>query len=176
MRVGEEGGPPDVGEDAIKVSTDTVASAAGDVESIDTRLPPLPDLHEKDLADVLGKEPVVLAFATPQLCQTRVCGPVVDVVAEVKNEVGDGITFIHQEIYNENDINKGFRPQVGAVAPAHRALDVPHRPRRQGRRAVRGRRQRRRAVDCREDSSSNTNAADYQFLFRKLDGCPMSSG
>ncbi|HEX8086772.1 MAG TPA: hypothetical protein VF529_20965 [Solirubrobacteraceae bacterium] len=113
MRAGRRGGPPDVGEKAIKVSTDTVASAAGNVESIDTRIPPLPDLHEKDLADVLGKEPIVLAFATPQLCQTRVCGPVVDVVAEVKNEVGDGITFIHQEIYNDNDINKGFRPQVG---------------------------------------------------------------
>ena len=113
MRVGEEGGPPEVGERAIEVSTDTVASAAGNVEAIDTRLPPLPELHEKDLADVLGKEPVVLAFATPQLCQTRVCGPVVDVVAQVKNEVGDGVTFIHQEIYNENDINKGFRPQVG---------------------------------------------------------------
>ena len=113
MRVGEDGGPPEVGEQAIEVSTDTVASAAGDVESIDTRIPPLPDLHEKDFAEVLGKEPVVLAFATPQLCQTRVCGPVVDVVAQVKNEVGDGVTFIHQEIYNENDINKGFRPQVG---------------------------------------------------------------
>ena len=113
MRAGRGGGPPDVGDKAIKVSTDTVASAAGDVESIDTRIPPLPDLHEKDLAEVLGKEPVVLAFATPQLCQTRVCGPVVDVVAEVKNEVGDGVTFIHQEIYQDNDLNKGFRPQVG---------------------------------------------------------------
>ncbi len=102
-----------MGEDAIRVNTDTVESAGGDLESIDTRIPPLADLHEKDLADVLGKEPVVLAFATPQLCQTRVCGPVVDVVAEVKNSVGDGVTFIHQEIYNENDINQGFRPQVG---------------------------------------------------------------
>ena len=58
----------------------------------------------------------MLAFATPQLCQTRVCGPVVDVVAEVKNEVGDGVTFIHQEIYANNDINQGFRPQVAKWA------------------------------------------------------------
>ncbi len=113
MRVGQPGGPPDVGEQAVPVSTDTVESAGGDLESIDTRIPPLAELHEKDLADVLGKEPVVLAFATPQLCQTRVCGPVVDVVAEVKNSVGDGVTFIHQEIYRDNDINQGFRPQVG---------------------------------------------------------------
>jgi hypothetical protein len=114
LRAGQRGGPPDVGDPAIKVSTDTVASAAGDVASIDTRIPPLPELHQDDFADVLGRKPVVLAFATPQLCQTRVCGPVVDVVAEVKNEVSDdGIAFIHQEIYRDNDINKGFRPQVG---------------------------------------------------------------
>ena len=113
MRVGVEGGPPDIGEKAIRVHTDTVASAGGDLESIDTRLPPLPELHEKDFFDVMGKEPVVLSFATPQLCQTRVCGPTVDVAAEVRAST-DGVTFIHQEIYVDNDINKGFRPPVGA--------------------------------------------------------------
>ena len=112
MRTQQQGGPPDVGDPAIKVKTDTVASANGDLESIDTRLPPLAELHEKSLDEVLGKKPVVLAFATPQLCQTRVCGPVVDVVAEVKSTT-DGVEFIHQEIYADNDINQGFRPQVG---------------------------------------------------------------
>ncbi len=115
LRAGQRGGPPDVGEPAIRVETDTVDSAGGDLESIDTRLPPLAELHEKSFADVLGKEPVVLAFATPQLCQTRVCGPVVDVVAEVKAST-EGVTFIHQEIYANNDINQGFRPQVAKWA------------------------------------------------------------
>lgn len=115
LRAGQRGGPPDVGDRAISVETDTVASAGGDLESIDTRIPPLTELHEKSLADVLGKEPVVLAFATPQLCQTRVCGPVVDVVAQVKAST-DGVTFIHQEIYANNDINQGFRPQVAKWA------------------------------------------------------------
>ena len=32
----------------------------------------------------LGKKPVVLTFATPLLCQSRVCGPVVDVVEQVQ--------------------------------------------------------------------------------------------
>lgn len=114
MRAGRRGGPPDVGDRAIKVDTDTVDDAGGDLSTIDTRIPPLADLHEKSLAEVLGEEPVVLAFATPQLCQTRVCGPVVDVVAEVKAATEGDVTFIHQEIYKDNDINKGFRPQVGA--------------------------------------------------------------
>ena len=114
MRAGQQGAPPDVGERAIKIHTDTVQSAGGDLASIDTRLPPLAELHENDLFDVLDQKPVVVAFATPQLCQTRVCGPVVDVVAEVKSEVGDDVAFIHQEIYKDNDINKGFRPQIAA--------------------------------------------------------------
>ncbi|HEX2086674.1 MAG TPA: thioredoxin family protein [Solirubrobacteraceae bacterium] len=114
MHAGRRGGPPDIGDEAISVHTDTVEDAAGNLESIDTRIPPLAELHEEDLADVLGERPVVLAFATPQLCQTRVCGPVVDVAAEVKASVeGEDIVFIHQEIYVNNDINQGFRPQVG---------------------------------------------------------------
>jgi hypothetical protein len=115
MRAGQRGGPPDVGDKAIRVDTDTVEDAGGELESIDTRIPPLAELHERSLSEVLGKEPVVLAFATPQLCQTRVCGPVVDVVAQVKAETsGKDVTYIHQEIYKGNDINQGFRPQVGA--------------------------------------------------------------
>ena len=84
----------------------------GDLAAIDTRIPPLPELHSTNFADVLGKRPVVLAFATPQLCQTRVCGPVVDVVAEVRAQ-SEGVEFIAQEIYVDNDINKRVRPQVG---------------------------------------------------------------
>ena len=112
MRAGP-GGPPDLGEKAIRVDTDTPQDVGGDLAAIDTRIPPLPELHQTNFADVLGKKPVVLAFATPQLCQTRVCGPVVDVVAEVRAQT-DGVEFIAQEIYVDNDINKGFRPQVGA--------------------------------------------------------------
>jgi len=113
LTAGAGGGPPEVGEQAIKVNTDTPEDVGGDLEKIDTRQPPIPDLHSVDFADVMGKKPVVLAFATPQLCQTRVCGPVVDVIAEVKNET-PGVEFIAQEIYIDNEIEKGFRPQVGA--------------------------------------------------------------
>ena len=116
MRVGTgRGGPPEPGEEAVKVETDTVEDAGGNLQKIDTRIPPLPDLHEESFADVLGRKPVVLAFATPQLCQTRVCGPVADVVLQVSAQPGnEDVEFIHQEIYIDNDIQKGFREQVGA--------------------------------------------------------------
>ena len=114
LRVGApEVSPPDVGEKAIRIHTETPADVGGDLAKIDTRIPPLAELHDVDFADVLGKEPVVLTFATPQLCQTRVCGPVVDIVAEVASRT-EGVEFVHQEIYNDNVIEKGFRPQVGA--------------------------------------------------------------
>jgi hypothetical protein len=41
-----------------------------------------------------------------------VCGPVVDVVDEVQAKVGDKVSFIHQEVYKDNEINKGLRPQL----------------------------------------------------------------
>ncbi len=100
---------PQVGEAAPRVETDTIASAKGDEESIDTRIPTAPELHEESFADVVGKKPVALLFATPQLCQSRVCGPVTDIALQMKAKYGDKMTFIHQEVYKDNDPNKGLR-------------------------------------------------------------------
>jgi hypothetical protein len=104
---------PRVGESAPRIHTPTKADAAGDVASIDTRVPPS-TMHEADFANVVGKEPVVLVFATPQLCQSRVCGPVVDIAEQVKADHEGEAEFIHMEIYRDNSIDKGFRPQVAA--------------------------------------------------------------
>jgi len=106
--------PPDVGDKAPVIHTLTPADVAGDVSKIDTRIPPAPSLLKDDFADVVGKKPVVLTFATPQLCQSRVCGPVVDVVDQVQAKVGDKVAFIHQEVYKDNSVNKGLRPQLQA--------------------------------------------------------------
>jgi hypothetical protein len=102
---------PQVGQKAPLMHTLTADDVGGDVSQIDTRVPH-DDMHNDDLADVLGRKPVVLLFATPALCQSRVCGPVVDEAEQVKSQYGDRVAFIHQEIYNDNDLNKGLRPQV----------------------------------------------------------------
>jgi hypothetical protein len=99
---------PGVGDPAPKVETDTLGSARGDVASIDTRVPPS-DMHAQSFADVVGRKPVALLFATPQLCQSRVCGPVVDVALQMKAKYGDRVDFIHQEVYVDNDPKKGLR-------------------------------------------------------------------
>ena len=74
-----------------------------------TRAIPPSDMHDVDFADVVGKKPVALLFSTPQLCQSRVCGPVTDIELQMKSKYGDKMDFIHQEVYVDNDINKGLR-------------------------------------------------------------------
>ncbi|HEY5144028.1 MAG TPA: hypothetical protein VII98_11050 [Solirubrobacteraceae bacterium] len=107
--------PPAVGQRAPDVHTPTLAMVAGDAAQIDTRSPAAKDLLTTDLASVYGKKPVALLFATPALCQSRVCGPVVDVMEQVRSELGDkNIAFIHNEIYRENRIDQGLRPQPAA--------------------------------------------------------------
>lgn len=102
---------PDIGERAPAVETDTLTSARGDVEAIDTRIPPS-DMHAKSFADVVGRKPVALLFATPQLCQSRVCGPVVDVALQMRKTYGDRVEFIHQEVYEENNPALGVRDSL----------------------------------------------------------------
>src|SRR5436189_152986 len=70
---------PGLGERPPAIDTDTVQGAGGNIGSIDTRIPHAPELHKVSLREVLGRKPTVLLFATPQLCQSRVCGPVVDI-------------------------------------------------------------------------------------------------
>jgi hypothetical protein len=104
---------PQVGQKAPIIHTPTAADVGGDLAKIDTRVPP-DQMHEVDFADVVGKRPIVLVFATPALCQSRVCGPVVDVAQQVADEDGDRAEFIHMEVYAGNDPSKGLRPQLKA--------------------------------------------------------------
>lgn len=104
---------PDVGEAAPKVKTDTLASVGGNEDLLDTRTPPS-DMHASSFDEVVGTKPVALLFSTPQLCQSRVCGPVTDVALQLKAEYGDRVEFIHQEVYADNDPNAGLREPLKA--------------------------------------------------------------
>jgi hypothetical protein len=118
--VGEFKKIPEPGQRAPVIHTPTAQDVGGDVSKITTRNPP--DTQNKvDFAEALGKQPIVLLFATPEFCQSRVCGPVVDVAEQAKQEYGDKAAFIHMEIYNGNDPENGVRPQV-------RAFHLPSEP------------------------------------------------
>ena len=110
---------PSVGDDAPVVQTDTLESVKGDLAKLDTREPPS-DMHG-NFADVVGKKPVALLFATPQLCASRVCGPVTDIALQLKAKYGDQMDFIHQEVYVDNDVSKGLREPL-------RQFNLPSEP------------------------------------------------
>ena len=110
INVGEFAKIPRPGEKAPVIQTPTAKDGASLAE-LSTRVPP--DTQNKvNYADVLGKEPILLLFTTPKFCQSRVCGPVVDVAQQAQQEFKGKANFIHMEIYNENDPANGVRPQV----------------------------------------------------------------
>ena len=113
FEVAEKSDVPAVGEKPPATDTDTLASSGGDIKSIDTRVPN-DDMHDTNFKDVVGTKPVALLFATPALCHSRVCGPVVDIAAQLKKDYGDRVEFIHQEVYVDNVLEKGLRPPLKA--------------------------------------------------------------
>lgn len=102
---------PGVGDKPPLIHTPTKDDVAGDLAQIDTR-EPHSSMLGTDFADVFGKKPIVYIVSTPALCQSRVCGPVLDVAEQVKAEHPAGAAWIHMEVYNDNDIRKGLRPQL----------------------------------------------------------------
>ena len=110
-KVGEYTHVPRPGERAPLIHTPTAQEVGGNAAKITTREPP-DSQNEVDYAKALGKEPILLLFATPKFCQSRVCAPVVDVAEQAKQEYGDKAAFIHMEIFNHNDPNAQVRPQV----------------------------------------------------------------
>ncbi len=121
VNAGEFDSIPRVGQNAPSIHTPTAKDVGGQLSKITTRIPP-DTQHEVDYADALGKEPILLLFATPKFCQSRVCSPVVDVAEQAKAKYGDEARFIHMEIYNDTD------PNHLTVLPQVHAFHLPDEP------------------------------------------------
>ena len=100
---------PAVGSRAYPSATPTLSSVHGRVARLTTRVPPDRGLLRYSVAESLRAHvPFVVTFATPRYCSSRTCGPVVDVVDQVRRRFkGTAIRFIHVEIYRDNDPRKG---------------------------------------------------------------------
>jgi hypothetical protein len=101
---------PAVGSKAIPSKTPTIASTHGNLKALTTRTPPDTRLLEYSVAGSLAAHKrFVLVFATPKFCQSRTCGPVVDVVDAVRKQfTGSGIRFIHVEVFKDNNPGLGY--------------------------------------------------------------------
>lgn len=98
-----------VGEKSPAVDTGVPSPAR--IDEACTRNPP-DSMHKSNFADVVGKRPVALVIATPAFCESRVCGPVVDVAERLRSKYGGSVEFIHSEVYNQNDPKQGLRSSL----------------------------------------------------------------
>ena len=100
--------PAAVGSKAKPLATPVATSAAGR-KKICTREPACP-LHTISLDDaVAAGRPTVVTFATPLLCSSQMCGPVVDEQMVAADKLGAKASFIHVEIYPSRTTAKPAR-------------------------------------------------------------------
>jgi len=110
---------PVAGQAAPRAASPTKTDALG-VKPICTRVPQCP-LHTVSLSDVIGTgRPVAALFATPALCTSQYCGPVLDELLAIRKPYEDRITFVHIDIY------KNLR--ATAESPTVTAWQLPSEP------------------------------------------------
>lgn len=97
----EQSAVVNIGEEFPTVETPTVEDPK-DLDELCTRDPDC-GMHEVSLDTALAEgTPTVLVISTPKYCATRICGPVVDVVLQVREETGrDDVRFIHAEVFKD---------------------------------------------------------------------------
>ena len=113
--VARKSAAPSVGDRAIPSKTPTLASTGGDLTALTTSRRPDRALYRTSVAQAIkASQPLVVAFATPQFCQTRTCGPTVDVVSAVRKSqsASSRVQFVHVEVYADNDPAKGVNRWV----------------------------------------------------------------
>ena len=111
--VGKRSTAPAVGDRAIPSKNPTLGPGV-DPKTVSTAEPVDRILLQTTVAKAMASHrPFVVTFATPLYCQSRTCGPVVQVVESVaKRSRGSGADFIHVEIYRDNDPSKGVNRWV----------------------------------------------------------------
>lgn len=114
MAVNDRHAVPGPGDPAPRIDNLTLASADAPKAAVDSRATtgdiPDPELHQTTVAAAIdAKRPAVVVISTPVYCQSRFCGPVTDLVADLAKTYADRASFIHIEVYRDGQnqvINK----------------------------------------------------------------------
>ena len=101
---------PAVGTKAPVSKTPTLATTGGRLAPLTTATHPDRHLYTTSVAQAIAAHvPFVVTFATPKLCTSRTCGPVVDVVSHVRKQLSrTKVRFIHVEVFTGNDPGRGY--------------------------------------------------------------------
>lgn len=107
---------PYPGTAMVSTASPTPGNPMG-VDPICTREPACP-LHDVSLDAALAeKRPLAVLFSTPALCQSRLCGPVLDTLLEQQQVFADRVRFLHVEIFTDRT-GKTLAPTVQAYSLA----------------------------------------------------------
>lgn len=91
-----------VGDAGIPVENATLQNAT--LKQIDTSTEPDEEFHRISIASALtAGKPAVIAFATPAFCESRTCGPTMDVMRAAYEKFGDAVSWVHVEPFELDD-------------------------------------------------------------------------
>ncbi len=85
-----------------------------DVKPICTRTPSPCPWHETSLDALVGNgKPSVVLLATPALCQSATCGPVLDILLKESTNIGSRANLVHVEVFKDTS-GKTLSPAFAA--------------------------------------------------------------
>ena len=129
IQVRQEPLAPGVGSPAPRVPTKT-ATSIEEAREISSDPHPRPEFYQVSLDEAIGSgKPVAVTFSTPAFCQTKTCGPQLDVLSELQADYSDRSHFVHVEIWDnpqvmlqEGDLG------LGILSPVVSDWDLPTEP------------------------------------------------
>ncbi len=108
---------PAVGDRAPRTESRTLADVQS-IAELTTGFEPDPVLYQRSIAASLAAgRPLVVVFASPAFCTNALCGPQVEVVAELAALYGDRADFAHVDLYEnpheiKGDIDRAVRTPI----------------------------------------------------------------
>ncbi|MFQ5860552.1 MAG: TlpA family protein disulfide reductase [Dehalococcoidia bacterium] len=125
LNVREQSSTPPLGS-LVPPSQSPTARDVADLSEISTSNPPNPAFYQLSVAEALERErPFVVVFATPAFCVSRLCGPIVQIVAQLLPDYTDRVDFIHIEPYDLELLRSESRFQL---VPASQEWGLPSEP------------------------------------------------
>ena len=115
FQVLDKGTTVGIGQKAPRSVTPTAADVNGDLGKISTDPTPAAVFYQLSVAQAEQQgRPFVLVFATPRFCQSRQCGPTLDVVKSIAGTSPANVAFIHVEPYKMTFTDGTLQPVLDA--------------------------------------------------------------
>jgi hypothetical protein len=101
---------PAIGATAPKADTPTATDATG-IAAISTDPQPDPDFYRLTITQAITSgKPSLIVFATPAFCQTRTCGPTLQLIKTAAAPFKGQVNMVHVEPYLMHQTSSGLQP------------------------------------------------------------------